>query len=49
MFSFLGITGIVLLWLRHGREQLTLKLREARMKEAVAKGVEIGMKKAKES
>ncbi|WP_297091050.1 hypothetical protein [Thermococcus sp.] len=43
-----AITGIVVLWLRHGREQLKLKLQEARMKEAVAKGVEIGMKKAKE-
>jgi len=33
----------------HRREQLKLKLQGARMKEAVAKGVEIGMKKAKES
>ncbi len=48
-YVFWGITAIVLLWLRHGREQLKLKLQEARMKEAIAKGVEIGMKKASES
>ncbi len=48
-YVFWGITAIVLLWLRHGREQLKLKLQETRMKEAIAKGIEIGMKKAKES
>ncbi len=48
-YIFWGITAIVLLWLRHGREQLKLKLQEARMKEAIAKGIEIGMKKANES
>ncbi|NJE55454.1 hypothetical protein [Thermococcus sp. 21S9] len=48
-YLFWGATGIVLMWLRHGREQLKLKLQEIMMKEAIAKGVEIGMKKARET
>ena len=44
-----GATGITLMWLRHGRKQLKLKLQELMMKEAIAKGVEIGMKQAKET
>jgi len=50
LFGYLswGATGVILMWLRHGREQLKLKFQERMMKEAIAKGVEIGMKKAKE-
>ena len=46
-YLFWGATGITLMWLRHEREQLKLKFQELMMKEAIAKGVEIGMKKAK--
>ena len=45
----LGNSGITLMWLRHEREQLKLKFQELMTKEAIAKGVEIGMKKAKEN